>query len=317
MIEEQRIGSNRPVVLCIGGHDPSGGAGILADAEAIRAAGAFAVTVVTALTDQDTCGLRHVYPQPPEQVAAQCRALIADSTPRAIKIGLIGSAPLVPVLAAIIDANPSLPVVLDPVLASGAGQSCADSLLLNQLRQQLIPRSTLITPNLPEAHALVGGGTADQCVTVQTPSPQPPPAGRGGDDQALVEQTPSTLAGEGSGGGEACLHHYAARLLDTGARWVLITGTHNDTAQVTNRLYGPDGYRQDRDWPRLPGEYHGSGCTLASAIAARLARGMTMEEAVAAAQDYTWNTLQQAFRSGRCQLTPNRLFDLHPGFAQS
>ncbi len=261
-----------PVVLCIGGHDPSGGAGILADAEAIRAAGAFAVTVVTALTDQDTCGLRHLYPQAPEQVAAQCRALIADSAPRAIKIGLIGSASLVPVLAAIIDANPSLPVVLDPVLASGAGQSCADSLLLNQLRQQLIHRSTLITPNLPEARMLADGATADRCAT---------------------------------------------RLLETGARWVLVTGTHDDTTQVTNRLYGPDGYRQDRDWPRLPGEYHGSGCTLASAIAARLAWSMMMAEAVAAAQDYTWKTLQQAFRSGRCQLTPNRLFDLHPGSAQS
>lgn len=253
----------RPVVLCIGGHDPSGGAGILADAEAVRAAGAFAVTVITALTDQDTCGLRRIYPQPPEQIVAHCRALIADSAPRAIKIGLIGSAAVAQALAAILDEHPSLPVILDPVLASGAGQSCADEPLLTQLRQQLIGRSTLITPNLPEARTLTARHTSADC---------------------------------------------AANLLDTGARWVLITGTHDDTQQVTNRLYGPDSFQQDWEWPRLPGDYHGSGCTLASAIAARLALSMQMEDAVATAQDYTWKALQQGFRTGRCQLTPNRLF---------
>ena len=142
--------TQRPTVLCIGGHDPSGGAGIAADAEAIQAAGAFAVTVISTLTDQDTCGLRQLYPQPPEQVEAQCRALIHDSAPRVLKIGLIGDAGVAEVINRIIDEHPQLPVILDPVLASGAGQRIADSNLLNQLRQHLIRRSTLITPNLPE-----------------------------------------------------------------------------------------------------------------------------------------------------------------------
>jgi hydroxymethylpyrimidine/phosphomethylpyrimidine kinase len=255
-----------PAVLCIGGHDPCGGAGILADAESVRAAGAFPLTVVSALTDQDTCGLRGIYPQPAERVAAQCRALVADGAPRAIKIGLIGDARLIPVLCDLIDAHPGLPVVLDPVLASGCGQRVADAVLARALCESLLPRVALVTPNLPEASALTGGSDAGDC---------------------------------------------ARTLLGCGARWALITGTHDDTAEVTNRLYGPNGNPRSLTWPRLPGDYHGSGCTLASAIAARLALGLEMVQAVADAQSYTWTSLARAFRTGRCQLTPNRLFGLN------
>ncbi len=257
----------RPIVLCVGGHDPSGGAGILADAEAILAAQAFAVTVVTALTDQDTCGLRQIYPQSCDQVEAQCRRLIADSPPHAIKIGLLASSGIARALSRIIHDHPNLPVILDPVLASGAGQAFVDAALLNQMRRHLLHRCTLVTPNLPEAYTLTDGDSPDAC---------------------------------------------AAYLLSTGIRWALITGAHDDTEQVTNRLYGANGARLEWNWPRLPGDYHGSGCTLASAIAARLAWGMEMAEAVASAQDYTWNSLSHAFRTGRCQLTPNRLYHLRP-----
>lgn len=256
-----------PVVLCVGGHDPSGGAGILADSEAIQAAKAFAVTVVTALTDQDTCGLRQMRPQPANQVEAQCRYLVADSPPRAIKIGLLGSSKIVRALGTLIDEHPKIPVVLDPVLAAGTGQEFVDAALLNQLRHHLVRRCTLVTPNLPEARALTDAKTPEDC---------------------------------------------AARLMTAGARWVLITGTHDDTEQVTNRLYGPNGHCRSWDWPRLPGDYHGSGCTLASAVAGRLAWGMGMVDAIASAQAYTWKSLRLAFRSGRCQLTPNRLHDLSP-----
>ncbi|MBK1722389.1 bifunctional hydroxymethylpyrimidine kinase/phosphomethylpyrimidine kinase [Thiocystis violacea] len=257
----------RPVVLCAGGHDPTGGAGILADAEAVQAAAAFAVTLITALTEQDTCGLRNMYPQPPEQVESQCRRLIADSAPRALKIGLLGSSGIVRILSRIIDEHTKLPVVLDPVLATGTGQNLVDAALLNQLRQHLLHRCTLITPNLPEARTLTDARSPDEC---------------------------------------------AARLLGAGVRWALITGTHDDTEQVTNRLYGANGVQRTWDWPRLPHAYHGSGCTLASAIAARLAWGMEMQEAVASAQEYTWQALKHAFRTGHCQLTPNRLYHLIP-----
>lgn len=267
--------TRRPVVLCVGGHDPSGGAGIMADAEAVQAAGAFPVTVVSALTKQDSCGLTTLYPRPADQVDAQCRALIEDSEPRALKIGLVGNSRTMRVLSRLIDEHPDLPVILDPVLASSAGQSVIDAAALNQLKTHLMGRCTLMTPNLPEAQTLAQAATGADC---------------------------------------------AARLLAAGARWVLITGTHDRTPEVINRLYArtrlkPEaGGTLDDDgslcwrWPRLPGEYHGSGCTLASAIAARIALGQPLIEAIAAAQDYTWHSLAQALRTGRCQLTPNRLF---------
>ena len=254
-------------VLCIGGHDPSGGAGIIADAEAVRAAGAHAVTVITALTEQDTARLRRLYPQPPEQIEAQCQAMLADARPRAIKIGLVGSSRVARAIAAVIDSAPDIPVILDPILATGAGQSVADAALLNQLRQHLVSRASLVTPNLPEARELTDATDGDSC---------------------------------------------ARRLLERGARWVLVTGTHDGTEAVVNRLYRLGAETRAWSWPRLPGEFHGSGCTLASAIAARIAIGLGMPEAVAEAQDYTWTSLARARRTGAGQLTPDRLHALNP-----
>jgi hydroxymethylpyrimidine/phosphomethylpyrimidine kinase len=102
----------------------------------------------------------------------------------------------------------------------------------------------------------------------------------------------------------------AQRLLEAGCTWVLITGTHAPGEEVINRLYAQDGSNREWPWPRLDGEFHGSGCTLASAVAARIATGMDMENAVAEAQKYTWESLEHARRTGRCQLTPNRLYAL-------
>ncbi|MBK1702584.1 bifunctional hydroxymethylpyrimidine kinase/phosphomethylpyrimidine kinase [Thiococcus pfennigii] len=254
-----------PIVLCAGGHDPTGGAGLTADAEAVRAAGAHALGLVTCLTTQDTCGVGGVFPQPIGQIEAQWRALSADSPIAAIKIGLLGSAAVAEAVEGRVRAHPGLPVVLDPVLASGAGDPIADAALVERLRHHLPGACTLMTPNLPEARTLAGAQDPDAC---------------------------------------------AAALRRAGCRWVLITGTHAAEAEVVNRLYGPDGCRHAWRWPRLPGHYHGSGCTLASAIAARLARGDEPIEAIAAAQAYTWEALARARRTGRCQLTPNRLFAL-------
>ena len=255
----------RTSVLCAAGHDPSGGAGIQADAQAILAAGAHPLTVITCLTNQDTCGVRRLWPQPFEQVAEQCQLLMDDSNVTAIKIGLIGSSRVVHTLCDIIDHRPDLPVILDPILSSGSGQTLADAALLNQIRTNLIPRCTLVTPNLPEARALAAGEDPLDCAT---------------------------------------------SLLNRGCTSVLITGTHAETPDVTNRLYDRNGERDAWTWPRLPGNYHGSGCTLSSAIAARMALGMPLVDAVAAAQDYTWETLKHAYRSGRCQAIPNRLYGL-------
>jgi hydroxymethylpyrimidine/phosphomethylpyrimidine kinase len=112
--------------------------------------------------------------------------------------------------------------------------------------------------------------------------------------------TPNKMEAERLGG--------AQRLLRRGARYVLVTGTHDDTAEVINRLYDASGLVREDRWPRLPGSYHGSGCTLASAVAAALAKGRGMPEAVREAQEYTWQALAAGFRSGAGQLLPNRFY---------
>lgn len=256
-----------PLLLCIGGHDPTGGAGIQADAEAARAAGIHAATVISCLTAQNTASIRGLWPQDPEQIELQCRLILADSQVKAIKLGLIGSSRLARWLCQFADEHSDIPLVLDPVLASGAGQSVVDAALFNQLRTHLLGRCLLATPNLPEAQALSGAQAPEEC---------------------------------------------ARRILASGCRWVLITGTHAETVEVINHLYGQDGSHQAWRWPRLPHSYHGSGCTLASAIAARLALGQPLPAAVAEAQDYTWHSLQAATRTGRDQWTPDRLFRLEP-----
>ncbi len=255
----------QPVLLCVGGHDPSGGAGIQADAEAARAVGVHACSVISCLTDQDTCGIVRLWPQWPQRIEDQCRRVLADGRVGALKIGLLGGSWVVQVLYELTTEHPRLPLILDPVLASGRGQWIADAALLNQLRDNLLGRCTLVAPNLPEAQILSSFKAPDDC---------------------------------------------ARRLLETGCLWVLITGTHAPGDAVINRLYGHDDSRREWFWPRLPGEYHGSGCTLASAVAARIVRGLDLEDAVAEAQTYTWESLDRALRTGHCQLTPNRLFAL-------
>lgn len=253
----------RPVVLSIAGHDPTGGAGIQADIEAIASQGCHAATVVTALTVQDTRDVQAVIPIAPASIAEQCRTLMADLVIRAIKLGLIPSVEIAQTVAALLDELPGVPVVLDPVLASGAGTPLSDQALRRSLRESLLPRTTLLTPNSREARQLAEQEDLDDC-------------GR--------------------------------TLLALGCAAVLITGAHESGPRVVNRLYLPDGRIDSVDWERLPGSYHGSGCTLAASIAALLARGLELGQAVHQAQGYTWNSLRHAFQPGRGQALPNRFY---------
>jgi hydroxymethylpyrimidine/phosphomethylpyrimidine kinase len=255
--------STPPLVLAVGGHDPSGGAGIQADIETLAANGCRALSVITALTTQNTCGVRRMLPQPAQQVVEQIRLLMEESGVSAIKIGLLGSAATAIALAELLNDYPDIPVILDPVLASGSGTALADGTLPLVLQETLFPCCTLATPNSDEARRLSGEQELDEC---------------------------------------------AARLIHSGCASVLITGTHEAEEQVTNRLYSLGGLLQSWHWPRLSGSYHGSGCTLASAIAAGLARGRSLPEAAEQAQHYTWNTLENALSTGRCQYTPDRFY---------
>jgi hydroxymethylpyrimidine/phosphomethylpyrimidine kinase len=258
--------SHPPLVLVIAGHDPSGGAGLQADIEAIGANGAAAATAVTCLTVQDTRDVQRLTPVDPALTLAQVEGVLADRAVSAVKIGLLGSADTARGLAGLLRRRaPGVPVVLDPVLRAGGGAELADGGLQHALIEHLLPMVALVTPNLPEARRLTGASAPETC---------------------------------------------AHGLRDRGAQWVLITGAHDDTgAVVTNRLFGPGGRTVVSEWDRLPHEYHGSGCTLAAAAAAMIARRVPVEDAVARAQRYTWEALAAGYAGGRGQWLPDRL---HP-----
>jgi hydroxymethylpyrimidine/phosphomethylpyrimidine kinase len=144
-----------PVVLCVGGHDPTGGAGIQADIETITALGGRALSLVTALTAQDSRDIRAIWPTPAPAFGEQIDTLLSDISPDAIKIGLLGSTDLIAVLAAHLDGFAG-PVIVDPVLAAGGGVQLAHDELLAAIRERLLPHTTMITPNRAEARRLAG-----------------------------------------------------------------------------------------------------------------------------------------------------------------
>ena len=252
-------------VLVFAGLDPSGGAGIQADIQAISDAGAHPLPIITALTVQDNQHVHAVHPVATSILVEQVNALLAHGTViDAIKIGIVGS---VTNALAIADAimqlkslNPTLPVVLDPVLASGHG----DVLTRGDAVQAIAPLrilATIILPNLPEARALCDG--VDQ-LDVQA--------------KRLLQDSPN----------------------------VMIKGGHGEGNEIINTWFHGSNQREWR-WPRLSGDYHGSGCTLASAIAARLAQGIAMESALDAAQNYTQHCLAHAYAIAPGQHIPHRL----------
>ncbi len=259
----QQPPQTHPIILCFSGHDPSGGAGIQADIETLASQGCHACSVITALTEQNSHNVKKLLPQPAEEIFRQANTLCADFKISAIKIGLIGHADTVTVIATLIDSYPDLPVVLDPVLAAGGGTPLASISLIQKIQSELLPKTIILTPNSQEARQLAGQSDLNDC---------------------------------------------AAQLLDFGCRSVLITGTHEQTDSVINTLYCPNSTPERFQWPRLPENYHGSGCTLASALTAHLAHGDDLVSACFKAQEYTWNALSHGFRPGTGQHHPDRLF---------
>jgi hydroxymethylpyrimidine/phosphomethylpyrimidine kinase len=259
-----------PIVLVFAATDPSGGAGIQADILTLSSMGCHALSVVTAVTIQDTMGVEDVFPIDAEWVADQARCVLEDVPVAVFKIGLLGSVEAIAAIAEVVSDYPDIPLVLDPVLASGRGDELASEDMISAVRELIIPQTTLITPNSLEARRLVLDDADDD------------------DNPDLAE----------------C----ARRLSGMGCEYVLVTGTHENTPQVVNTLYNADGIVRTDSWQRLPGNFHGSGCTLASACAATIANGLGVPEAVRDAQEYTWQTLKYAYRTGMGQLVPDRLF---------
>ena len=250
-----------PNVLCCSGHDPTGGAGIQADIEAVAAQGAHALTLVTALTVQDTCNVRQVDAVSPALLAQQVAVLLADCEIAAIKIGLLGAPAQLPVLADFIRRS-QRPVVLDPILRAGGGAELVSSDFAVQMRKLLFPLCTVLTPNAAEARRWTGEDDLDAA-------------------------------------GKA--------LLADGVQHVLITGGDEPGAIASNRWYSAGVLVRVFEQPRLPGTFHGAGCTLAAALAARLGLGEPIEAALTNAQGYVHETLRQARPIGGGRWLPRRL----------
>ncbi|HEV7354059.1 MAG TPA: bifunctional hydroxymethylpyrimidine kinase/phosphomethylpyrimidine kinase [Brevundimonas sp.] len=246
--------ASRPArVLIIAGSDSGGGAGLQADLKAVTMLGGFAATAVTAITVQNTLGVHGVHPLPLDLIEAQARAVLDDIGADAIKTGMLGSVEVVERVAAILDTS-AAPAVVDPVMVAKGGHPLLAEAAVAAVRDLMIPRAALLTPNAPEAEALTGLEVRD-------------------------------LDGQRKAG-EA--------LLALGARAVLMKGGHVPGDTVLDLLLTPTG-ETVLEGPRVETRHtHGTGCTLASACAAGLARGLPLEQAVAEAWAYVAEAIRRA-----------------------
>lgn len=253
-----------PVVMVFSGLDPTGGAGLQADIESLSSVGCHAAPIATCLTVQTTQNVQEVVPVDSNLIIEQARAVLEDMPVKAFKLGLMGSIETIEAISTLLNDYADIPVILDPIISAGGGEELTDTRAVAALNHLLIPKTTILTPNSEEAHALIrGADTLDGC---------------------------------------------AMALLADGCEYVLITGTHSPTQKVINTLYGNCRKLKDYQWERLEESFHGSGCTLASALAGFLAHGREPYSAILSAQRYTWQSLKNGHYLGMGQALPNRLF---------
>ncbi|OIP18239.1 MAG: bifunctional hydroxymethylpyrimidine kinase/phosphomethylpyrimidine kinase [Comamonadaceae bacterium CG2_30_59_20] len=261
-----------PRVLSIAGSDSGGGAGIQADLKTFAALGCFGMTAITALTAQNTCGVRAIHSVPPEMLRAQIDAVLEDIGADAVKVGMLHSPEIVRTVAQAIDRHHLSRVVFDPVMVATSGAKLIDDPAIAVLVAELFPRATLITPNLDEAALLVG--------------------------RPLVCAQDMAQA--------------AAELLANGARAVLLKGGHLAGDVVMDLLLPAEGEPLWMQAPRIAtANTHGTGCTLSSAIAAHLALGAPLIDAVQQARAF----VRQALQAGASVKTGQGEGPLNHGFA--
>ena len=249
----------RPAALTIAGSDSGGGAGIQADLKTFAAHGVHGVSAIAALTAQHTRGVTAVHVPDIAFLRAQVEACFDDFDIRAVKLGMLATADVIDTVAALLDAHRAVPLVLDPVMVATSGAKLLADEALDALRTRLFPRATIATPNLPEAELLLG---------------------RRIDDVAAMRA--------------AC-----ADLLALGTRAVLLKGGHLASGGDVVDVFADAGGLHEITHPRLKVDAHGTGCTLASAIAARLALGDDLRDACTGASDYIHRALVRGYRPGR------------------
>ena len=248
-----------PIALTIAGSDSSGGAGIQADLKTFAAFGVYGASVITALTAQNTRGVIGIHPVPPGFVTAQLDAVFDDLDIAAVKIGMVAELAIIEAIAAALARWTPKHVVLDPVMVASSGERLLSAEALASLRSHLIPKATLVTPNLPEAAALL--------------------------DESVAPD-------------EATIREQGRRLLAMGARAVLIKGGHGQGEESIDYLFNGGGVIA-LPAPRIAtANTHGTGCSLSSAIAAGLAKGETLESAVRHAKTWITAAIAAADRLG-------------------
>jgi hydroxymethylpyrimidine/phosphomethylpyrimidine kinase len=246
-----------PIALTIAGSDSGGGAGIQADLKTFSALGVYGASVVTALTAQNTRGVTAIHDVPAEFVAAEMDAVFSDLDVRAVKIGMVSQRPVIETIAAGLERWRQDRVVLDPVMVATSGDRLLSPDAIDVLKRLLIPKALILTPNLPEAAALLDAPIASS---------------------------------------EAEMRAQGERLLALGPKAVLVKGGHGSGPESVDLLIEPTAFTR-LVAERIPtGNTHGTGCTLSSAIAAGVAKGSALAEAVAAAKSYVTAALAAANR---------------------
>ncbi len=248
-----------PVALTIAGSDSGGGAGIEMDLKVFAALGVFGTCAITALTAQNTAGVRGAWEAPPDSVAAQIEAVLDDLAVAAAKTGMLSSEVVVRAVVEVMRRRAFAPLVVDPVVVAKDGTHLLSDAGITAVRDELLPLTTLLTPNIPEAEALAG-------MKIRS---------------------------------EEDLPRAAAKLRDLGCTWVLVKGGHLSRAEVTDLLLGPDIDQALSSPRIPGGPFHGTGCALSAAIAGYLACGRSVPEAVKAARLFLQSLLQQAHALGR------------------
>lgn len=244
----------RRVALTIAGSDSGGGAGIQADIKTFQAFGVFGTSAVTAITAQDTVSVRAVHPLDPELVRAQVDAVMDDLKPSAVKSGMLATAPIAAVVGELLVSHGDLPYVLDPVLVSSTGDRLLDPEAVSVISAELVPRATLVTPNLPEASILTALAVEDE------------------QDQRDA----------------------ARELVGRGASAALVTGGHGGGDEVVDVLWDGAKERIWRRPRLPGRNTHGTGCTVSAAITAQLARGLDLRVAVDRALAFVWEAIRTA-----------------------
>jgi len=247
-------------VLIIAGSDSGGGAGIQADIKTVTMLGGFAATAITALTAQNTEGVFGVLPIAPDFIRQQIEVVLDDIGADAVKTGMLHDAAVIETVAAVLaQHDPDVPLIVDPVMVAKGGAPLIEPGAIDALKRLLIPRATVLTPNLPEAEILTGRPI----------------------------------------GSLSAMHDAADRLLDLGGHAVLLKGGHLAGDMVHDVLATAAGHREWHS-PRIDTrQTHGTGCTLASAIATGLAQGMAIDAAVERARDYVQRAIASAPGLGR------------------